>query len=337
MRALVTGATGMLGRHIAERLVADGWQVRAMVRDPVAARALSDAGIALVEGNVLDRDAFVRAAAGCEVVFHAAAEIITPGGWERYRTVNVDGTRHAIDAAASAGARLMHVSSVAVYGAEARYLAMRNGGRTDEDTPLLPLHERAYYARSKRESEALVLDAHRAGRIWATAIRPDVIYGPHDRQFVPRVARAMRLRVVPLVAGGRSTLAVVHAANVADGAVRAATSDVAAGRAWNLANDFDVTVREFFTYAAQGLGHGVAQVPVPLPVARGLLRGLRAVLRAFTGGRFNLIGPGSLDFVTHDNPFTSDRARRDLGWSPSVQPAQGVREAFAWWAAHRTA
>ncbi len=336
MRALVTGATGMVGHHIAARLLADDWTVRAMVRDPASAgaRSLSARGVQVLRGNVLDQPAFVAAAAGCEVVFHAAADIMARG-WERYRTTNVDGTRNAISAAAAAGARLLQVSSVAVYGTDMRYRGAERGLKTSEDLPLLPLYERAYYSRSKRESEALVMEAHRAGRIWATAVRPDVIYGRHDRQFVPRIAPLLRFGIVPLLAGGTSTLAVVHAANVADGAVRAATSDVAGGRAYNLANDFDVTVRAFFTFAARGLGITPHFLPVPLWMARGGLRALKLSVRTLTLGRARIGGSTAVGFLTRDNPFTSDRARTELGWTPSVQPADGVADAFAWWREHR--
>src|SRR5690606_14267529 len=109
---------------------------------------------------------FAAAARDCATVFHAAAAI-TPaaGGWEAYRRPNVDGTRHAIAAARGAGARLLHVSSVAVYGNEARYDDGHDGDdgvprRRTEETPLAPLHDRLWYARSKRESEAMVLAAH---------------------------------------------------------------------------------------------------------------------------------------------------------------------------------
>ena len=336
MRALVTGATGMVGRHIAERLRADGWTVRAMVRNPDSglARELSDLGVELVRGDVLDQPAFVDAARGSDVVFHTAAEIFTRG-WDAYRTVNVDGTRNAISAAAGANARLLQLSSVAVYGSESRYLGERQGAKTSEDLPLLPLYEKAYYARSKRESEELVMAAHRTGRIWATAVRPDVIYGRYDRQFVPRLARMLRWGIVPLLAGGGSTLAIVHAAAVADGAIRAATSDAAGGRAYNLANDFDVTVREFFTYGARGLGVTPHFVPVPLGLARGGLRALKVTARLATLGRARIGGSTAVDFLSRDNPFTSERARAELGWSPAVVPADGVADAFAWWKARR--
>lgn len=330
--ALVTGATGLVGSHIVERLQREDWRVRALVRSPFEARWLEAQGVELHTGDILDPSSFSRAAAGCDVLFHTAATVVTRGGWETFRSLNVEGTRHAVDAAAGAGARLLQVSSVAVYGPTARYRGA--GHRTDESTPLSPLPPRALYARSKRESEAIALDAHRTGRVWATAIRPDVIYGPRDRQFTPRVARLLSSHVAPLVDGGRAVLAIVHAANVADAAVRAATSDVAGGKAYNTANDFDVTVREFVRLAAQGLGHRVLTPTVPLVVARAGLQVLRAML-ALTGVGGGVVSASSLDLVTRDNPFSSDLAKRELGWSPTMRPEVGVPEAFRWWRLHR--
>lgn len=329
-RALVTGATGLVGSYIAERLLNDGWTVRALVRRPSA--FLTELGAAIVTGDVLDADGFARAAAGCDVIFHAAAAVTPRGGWEAYRRLNVDGTRAAIGAAERSGARLVHVSSVAVYGPEGRYRAANK--KTDEDTELAPLPERAYYARSKRESEQLVMQAHMDGRIWATAMRPVVVYGRRDRQFVPRVARLLRFGVAPIIGRGSSTFSIVHAANVADGTVRAAFVERAGGRAYNLANDFDVTVRRFLELAGDGLGGRARLVSIPAPVARRGLAAVKALVRALTGGRLSVVSTASLDWFARDNPFSSERARRELGWSPSVRPEDGIPDAFHWWATH---
>jgi 2-alkyl-3-oxoalkanoate reductase len=325
--ALVTGATGQVGSHIVEQLVRAGWSVRGLSRSESSDSALHAAGARPVRGDVADRASLIDAARGADVIFHTAAAITQRGGWESYESINIQGTASVIDAAATARARLLHLSSVAVYGAAGRY----GMGKTSEDTPLGPLSERSFYARSKRDSEAMVMDAHRAGRVWATAVRPDVIYGPRDRQFVPRFARAIRLGVMPLLGGGRSTLAVVHAANVAEGAILAAMSDVAGGRAYNLANDYDVTVRDFFSLAAQGLDKRVAFVPVPIWIAKMGLRAFRAVDRIALGGKFAVASEGSLSFMSRDNPFTSDRAKAELGWNPSVRPEVGIPAAFRWW------
>ena len=330
--ALVTGATGLVGHHVVQRLRRDGWHVRAFVRDAARAGALSRAGVELATGDTLEPSGFARAARGCDVVFHTAAAVTPRGGWEAFSRPNIDGTRNAIAAAARAEARLVHVSSVAVYGGSTRY---RDGGHpTDEESPLVALEEGAYYARSKRDSEALVMEAHAAGRLWATAVRPAVIYGTHDRQFVPRLARLLQRGFVPLVRGGRSKLAVVHAANVADGMVRAAAIDAAGGRAYNLANDHDITVREFFRLGSAGLGVRMRVVPIPYAVARAGLGLFQLLAPLLFGPRFSAVGSASLDFISRDNPFSSERARRELGWDPPVRHEDGVPEAFKWWTAH---
>ncbi len=329
-RALVTGATGLVGSYIAERLLHDGWTVRALVRHPSA--FLTELGAATVTGDVLDADGFARAAAGCDVIFHAAAGVTPRGGWEAYRRLNIDGTLAAIGAAERSGARLVQVSSVAVYGPAGRYRDANQ--KTDEDTVLGPLPERAYYARSKRESEQHVMQAHTDGRIWGTAVRPVVVYGRRDRQFVPRLARLLRFGVMPIIGRGNSTFSIVHAANVADGTVRAAFVERAGGRAYNLANDFDVTVRRFLELAGDGLGTRVRLVSVSAPVARRGLAAVKGLVRAVTGGRLSVVSTASLDWFARDNPFSSERARRELGWSPSVRPEEGIPDAFRWWAAH---
>lgn len=328
--ALVTGATGLVGSHIVERLQADGWSVRALVRKPAA--WLTSSGADCVRGDVLDADSFTSASRGVDVIFHNAATITDSGDWEMYRRMNVGGTTNAIEAAAASGARLVQMSSVAVYGGEARFRGP--GAVTDEETPLQPLPEREYYARSKRESEALVMDAHASGRIWASAMRPDIIYGRRDRQCVPRIVTVLRLGVAPLIDGGRAILPIVHAANVADGAVRAASTDAAGGRVYNLANDYDVSMREFFELGAEGLGRRVRFVNVPSRLAKRVLAGVAGVVRAATFGRVRLVGAGAFEIFTEDNPFTSERARRELGWSPVVHPRDGVPEAFRWWKTH---
>jgi nucleoside-diphosphate-sugar epimerase len=331
-RALVTGATGLVGSHIVERLVADGWNVRALVRDASAAAWLRECGAELARGDILDGESLRVAMGECDTVFHCAALISASGGWDRFQRANIDGTRAVIDAAAAANARLVHTSSVAVYGGSARY----RDTPTDEDTPLAPLDAHAYYARSKRESEHLVLDAHATGELWATAIRPPMIYGRRDRQLVPRFARVMRTGLFPLFAHGRSTMSLVHASAVADGAVRAARCDVAGGRVYNLTNDFPITVADMVQLGSNGLGRRVRGVPVPLPVARATFEALAAVARLAHRDAMAVQLPDAVNTFSRDNPFTSERARRELGWSPTVRPEVGIPDAFAWWKEHRT-
>ena len=333
-RALVTGATGLVGSHIVERLQRDGWVVRALVREHADTTWLSAHHVDLALGDVLDPVPFGAAAAGCDAIFHTAAAITPRGGWESWRATNIDGTANAIGAAESSGARLLHLSSVAVYGPSGRY---RRDGATDEHSPLQPLPDRAYYARSKRDSESMVLAAHAEGRIWATAVRPCVVYGPRDRQFVPRAARLLDTGFAPIIGDGQVVMSIVHAANVADGAVRALVADAAGGRAFNLANDHPVTVARFIELAGTGLGRRVRPVRIPWPVARAALAMVRAGARLTMGPGMDAMAASTLDFLTRDNPFSSSAARDVLGWDSAVTPEEGVPEAFRWWARGRAA
>src|SRR3954466_2497124 len=142
--ALVTGASGLVGSHIVEELLARGWNVRGLARSESSLSTVRKLGAEPVSGDILDAASLAAATRGVDTIFHTAAVITGRGGWESYRRMNLDGTTTVIDAAATAGARLLHLSSVAVYGATGRYAT---GKKTDEDTPLGPLPERSFYAR----------------------------------------------------------------------------------------------------------------------------------------------------------------------------------------------
>ena len=331
--ALVTGATGLVGSHIAEKLLADGWTVIALVRSLEKAEWLAAQGAKLVKGDVLNRQLMIDTASLATHVFHTAAAILPRGrSYESYRKLNIDGTKNVIAAAAGSRARLIHLSSVAVYGPTARYA----DHVTDEDTVLEPLAEGLYYARSKRESEQIVLDAFAKGDVWTTAIRPCVIYGRRDRQFVPRMARAMRLGVLPLPGSGGNIMSIVHASEVADAAILAATTEAAGGRAYNVTTDkVPVTTRQFFELAARGLGRRVRIVSIPVWVTRGALAVARGVAGVVAGSGARAMVRSSLGFVTRDNPFSSERARRELGWTPTTDPRDAIPDAFAWYAQRR--
>lgn len=316
----------MVGSYIVERLALDGWRVRALARARADASWLQP--VADVRGgDILDALALADAAAGCDAIFHAAAAIGPRGDWEPYRLGNVQGTGNVIDAAARAGARLVHVSSTAVYGGDTRWRHQP----TDEMVDLPPIPETDPYARSKLEAERLVLAAASSGRIWATVVRPPPMYGCRDRQLVPRFAPILDRGFFPLVAGGRSTLTIVHAGSVADGAVRAATVEAALGRAYNLTNDGALTVAEFVRLAAIGLGRRILTPSVPYAVARIAMNTLAATLTVVGRGHLAPHTAGLLDLLTRDNPFSSERARRELGWTPRVSHTQAVPEAFRWW------
>ncbi|HYT83797.1 MAG TPA: NAD-dependent epimerase/dehydratase family protein, partial [Gemmatimonadales bacterium] len=154
MTVLVTGGSGLVGSHVIEALRARGGS------DPVRT----------FEGDVADAAAWRRAALGVRGIVHTAALVAQRAPFAEFERVNVGGTRLAIEAARAAGARLVHVSSAAVYGRSAGHNADRNA--VGEDFPFHPIPDRDFYARTKRMAEELVREEAGRGGISAAAIRP---------------------------------------------------------------------------------------------------------------------------------------------------------------------
>ena len=126
MRALVSGATGMLGRSLVRRLLAGGVAVRAMVRPAAEAAGLASSGAEVARVDVKDPAAIGRAVEGCQVVFHALGQVRLRSVFSRsgdsgdMTEVNVDVTERLLEASLRAGvARFLYVSSTAVYGLDA--------------------------------------------------------------------------------------------------------------------------------------------------------------------------------------------------------------------------
>lgn len=314
---LVTGGSGLLGSHVIEALRAGGRPVRALARRGAMA-AVAALGAEPVEGDVTEPHAWRRAASGgLAGIVHAAAIVQQPRvSYRDYVSVNVNGTRLAVDTALATGARLVHVSSVAVYGGSAAY-SLRPERRT-EDFPFRPIADHDYYARTKREAEALV----RAGGLTAVAIRPNVIYGERDRLFTPRLLRALRLRVVPVIGPGTNHLSTVYAGNVAAAVVRALDAALLGFRAFNVTTDAPplLTFREFLERFAAEAGIRLRPVRISPGVARltiGLWTG-RALARA------------ALGFVAGENPYVADRAGEELGWSPPFPAGKAIARTMAW-------
>ena len=114
---VLTGATGLLGSHIAEQLVERGDKVRALVRPTSDTTFLRGLGAELVEGDLSDSASLRRAVAGADVVYHCAAKVGDWGAWRSFQSLVVDATANVLEACRQEGVgRVLHVSSITVYG-----------------------------------------------------------------------------------------------------------------------------------------------------------------------------------------------------------------------------
>ncbi|MFN2637863.1 MAG: NAD-dependent epimerase/dehydratase family protein [Gemmatimonadaceae bacterium] len=330
MTVLVTGAAGLVGTHVLAALRARGERPRALVREHSRA-AVAALGADVVVGDVTDVTAWERAAQGVRAIVHAAALVVTRATYEEFTRVNVGGTRLAIAAARRERARLIHVSSVAVYGRTDVYDA--GAGGATETYPFHPLAGSDYYARSKRAAEQLVeQEAAREDGLTAVAMRPNVIYGERDRLFTSRVIATVRRRILPQIGSGSNHLSCVYAGNVASAILAAIDGPPRTGfRAYNVTADAPprLTQREFFAAFGSYLGVTPVFVRVPVVVARAGAALWSLFSRLLRPGRYAGVGASAIAFLVGENPYSIDRIRDELGWTPPFDTRSAIERAVS--------
>ncbi|HZP22639.1 MAG TPA: hopanoid-associated sugar epimerase [Terriglobales bacterium] len=180
MRCFVTGATGFLGSHVARRLLARGADLRLLVRPTSRLDNIADLAAERVSGDLRDADSLRRGMAGCEFVFHVAADYRL---WARDRhelyQSNVEGTRNILQAARDSGVRrVIYTSSVATMGFG------KHSGLTDENSPVALADMIGDYKRSKFLAEQLVVEAGRGGQN-VVMVNPTTPVGERDIKPTP--------------------------------------------------------------------------------------------------------------------------------------------------------
>ena len=326
--SLITGATGLLGSHIAEQLRRRGRRVRALVRTTSNTSFLESIGCELVCGDVTDRTSLVEACRGTQAVYHAAARVGDWGPWDEFVAITIDGTRNLLDAAVTAGVkRFLHVSSISVYG-----YVDGEGAVFDETTPLgYGLYKWAYYSRAKVRAEEIAWDYHRGGKVPVTVIRPSWLYGPRDRATLGRLIDSIRQGKCKLIGDGENRLNVVHAANVAEAAILAADSERAIGEAYNCSNDGVLTQGAYFNRIAEALGEPPVTRRVPYPVAKTAALLLECFGHAFKRRKPPLVTRYAVWLIGRRSFFETRKAREQLGWNSTISYDEGIPDAVKWY------
>lgn len=323
MKVFITGATGLLGSHLAAELRAEGHEVVALVRSESDTRFLEARGCTLVEGDVRSEpDDLAPLMEGCSHVVHGAGLVYEGGEWPKIRGVNVDGTRNVLRGAALAGVgHAVHLSSVAVYGSV--------DGPVDESVPIdTPIPPDDLYARSKREAEEVARGIEEKWGLPVTVVRPAAVYGERDRLMIPAVADILRLPVTPLFGSADNTLPVVYAGNVAV-AVRLCLEARRGGETFDVGHDHVLTQRGLFELLAEGLGRRPRFLRLPATLVRGVTRTL-AVLGVGTPGAKHLPIDRVARLALGENPYPSHRIRAELGWTPPHRHEEALPRAGAW-------
>jgi dihydroflavonol-4-reductase len=261
VKVLVTGATGFLGGHLLPLLLERGDEVRVLVRKEADQKRLSANGIEVVRGDICDDDAMRRAAAGRELVFHAAGLVAhEKRDVPRLQRSNIDGVRTVLGAVES-GARLVHVASLSTIGpARSPDRPAHEEQPYPEEAAVLP------YVASKRAGERLVMDAVARG-LDAVVANPGFLLGPGDVHRVSTwpVHRYLQGTLRIHTSGG---LSVADARDVAAGLVALADRGKTGERYILTASDGNLAWPAFFRRIGELTGIRRRMIGLPPTLAR---------------------------------------------------------------------
>ncbi|MGH2400316.1 MAG: NAD-dependent epimerase/dehydratase family protein, partial [bacterium] len=253
-RVLITGATGFIGGHVAERLIRGRSKVRLVVRRPDRAEAFHAAGAEIRRGDLTNSSTLRGCCDDIEIVLHCGAWLGTPYDRAVAYAVNVGGTTALAEEALRAGVRrFVHLSSVAVYG------PVRSGIVTEKSPPWKGVH---LYGDSKIDGETAL--AAVASRGLPTVVtRPGIVYGPRSRGATIQLVRLINRGWPAMVAGGYGYSRPIFVENLVDALVLCSVKPVT-GKAFTL---IDANVRWRVYLAHYGRMVGKTPRSVPFPVA----------------------------------------------------------------------
>lgn len=321
MKLALTGLTSGIGARLAEIALERGDQVTGLVRNPDGdvPRKLEARGAKLVRGDLDDLDALRELARCADAFCHLAAHVGDRGPVEQFVRVNVTGTKHAVEAAADVGVRrFVQMSSSSVYGRPDR-------GRVTEGWPTI--HTGLPYEDTKTDAERLAFELGAERGLSVTAVRPPIVYGEYDRNFMPRMVDALRGKRFVLIDGGRAPLNVVWVDHVVDVTLLCAERDDLAGEAFNVMDEGagkPPTVREVAETVARETGLALPRLSLPYPVAMGLGHVVHRAFQAFGGDKSPPLSPFVVKILTREVIYDASKAIEVLGWRPKLGALEGV-------------
>ncbi len=319
MKLLVTGGTGFIGSHLAEEGRRRGADVVVLgltdrPEEKANAALLTGLGAEVISGSITDAELCRRAARGATHIFHLAVAMREGGkSDEFFETINLDGTRHLLQAATTERVqRFVYCSTIGIYG-------HRAPGITSEDSPLAPGN---IYERTKVAAERLVRDFAENCALPSVVLRPADVYGPRDQRLLKMFNGVSRGRF-PLFGTGDGRRHMVYVDDVVSAFFMACERQEALGESLIVAGPRPCTLRELLEEVTAATGSRRYGVRLPLAPMLGVAAVVEDLCAALA------INPPiyrrRMDFFHSDSAFDISKARRVLDWEPKVDLREGIR------------
>lgn len=325
---LITGASGFLGGHLTRTLVSHGLSPRVLVRSPNQGEELLGSQVEICRGDLRDAEAVRRAVAGVEVIYHCAAMVKSSGSRADFFDCNVGGTERLLTAALAAGVRkVVHVSSVAVYGPSKKTIV-----REDDEYDPFP-QQRGFYTWSKIEADRLAVQFSKERDLSVAVVRPGIIYGPGAKPFFARLHLSLKDQVHFIIGSPHALLPLVFVDSVVEALLRAGQLLNGRTQVYNIV-DGAIIQRDYLQRQAEVMGTRPRVVYLPPAWVRQgalLLEMLYTLLRKGTPAlsRYRILR------ACQSLAYDTTKARKELGWRPPVSLPEGLERTWQWWRDHK--
>jgi nucleoside-diphosphate-sugar epimerase len=320
--ALVTGASGFLGGHLAEMLIEQGEDVIVLVRPSSNTSHLSHLAVRPVIGDLGDLESLRRAVEPVTRIFHCAATSTDWAPRDTFFSANVTGTENLLEAARHAQRleRFVHVSTTDVYG-----------------YPMVPYDETfptvdagLPYNQTKRLGELAVSNAYSASGLPVTIIRPATIYGPRGADFTREIASLLKYRIMATINGGSARGGFTYVRNVASAMIHASVAPAAIGQAYNIADATNASWSDYLSLFAGGLGCPQPWINLNFDTAVRFSKFFEGVHRFLNLPGRPLLTQHAVRLLGIDQEFPIDKARQDFKFSPAISLEEGIARSVAW-------
>lgn len=325
MKVIITGATGFLGRNLAESFNAGGLEVTATGRSFAVGDEFRKKGIRFKKADILDLNQLNNAFSPSDVVIHCAGR---SGPWGRYRDfydTNVIGTRNVIKLC-----KKHHIKKIIFISTPSMYYTGKNRYDISESEPL-PNRQASNYSKTKLIAEKELMALSRQG-FKIIIFRPRALYGPYDNTIIPRILRLADKKQMPLINNGKALVDITCVGNFVEVVRKGLTApDDVWNEIYNISNDDPIRIKEWFSQVLNIFNRPFEPENIPEPSAK-IVAGLMEfysylpwVKKEPSMTRF------TVGYMAKSMTLSIDKAKQKLGYSPQITNQQGFEKYAAWY------
>ncbi|MEZ5359143.1 MAG: NAD(P)-dependent oxidoreductase [Candidatus Zixiibacteriota bacterium] len=329
MKVIITGATGFIGRNIAEAFYADGIEVLATGRSEKVGKELTAQGIAFQAADIAEESRIMTALAPADVMIHCAAKAGDWGRIDDFRRTNIIGTRNIIAACKKYG-----ISKIVFLSTPSMYYTGEDRLNISEDEPL-PNKMTSIYSRTKLTNEQELL-ALKSDGIRTIILRPRAVFGPYDNIIIPRILGMAQKASFPLINGGRALVDITYVGNLVE-AVRLCLNapDNAWNEVYNISNGEPITIRDWFAQVTQVFGFPFNPKSVPLAAAKAKAGWMELLTRLPFGPKKPTMTRFSVGYMAKSMTLSLEKAKAKLGYTPPIDNAESFNKLIEWYSMRR--